>query len=68
MCFLVYALIVCAWLCVTNCLNYIRGSIYIEKENARVEKRNLRSSGNERMVRDFRSILIGLCANSRTRK
>ena len=57
MCFLVYALIVCEWLCVTNCVNYICGRMYIGNANARVEKRNLRSSGNKRMIRDIRSIL-----------
>ena len=57
MCFLVYALIVCAWSCVTNCMNYIRGRMYIGNANTRVEKRNLRSLGNKWMIRDIRSIL-----------
>ena len=57
MCFLVYALIVCALLCVTNYVNYIRGRIYIGNANIRVEKRNLSSSGNKQMVRDIRSII-----------
>ena len=56
MCFLVYALIVCA-LCVTNCLDYIHGWMYIGNANTRVEKRNLRSLGNKRMVLDIRSII-----------
>ena len=56
MCFLVYALIVCA-LCVTNCVDYIRGRMYIGNANTRVEKRNLRSLGNKRMVLDIRSII-----------
>ena len=43
--------------CVTNCVNYIRGRMYIENKYAKVEKRNLRSLGNELMVRDVRSIL-----------
>ena len=37
-------------------MNYIRGRMYIGNVNIRVEKRNLKSSGNERMVRDIRSI------------
>ena len=52
-----YALIVCAWLGVTNYVNYIRGRMYIGNANITVEKRNLRSSGNKRMVRDIRSII-----------
>ena len=44
--------IVCA-----NYLNYIRGRMYIGNVNTRAEKRNLRSSGNERMVRDIKSII-----------
>ena len=36
---------------------YIRGRIYIGNVNIRVEKRNLTSSGNKRMVRDIRSII-----------
>ena len=38
-------------------MNYIRGRIYIGNANTKVEKRNLRSSGNERMVRDIRPII-----------
>ena len=41
----------------TNYVNYIRGRMYIGNANTRVEKRNLRSSGNERMVRDMKSII-----------
>ena len=37
-------------------MNYIRGRMYIGNVDIRVEKRNLRSLGNERMVRDIRSI------------
>ena len=57
MCFLLYALIVCVRLCVTNCVDYIRGRMYIGNANTRVEKRNLRSSRNERMVQDIRYII-----------
>ena len=53
--------IVCA-----NYVNYIRGTMYIGNANTRVEKRNLRSSGNKRMVRDFSLLLVGMCANSWT--
>ena len=38
-------------------MNYIRGRMYIGNENTRVEKCNLRSSGNEWMVRDIMSII-----------
>ena len=38
-------------------MNYIRGRMYIGNANTKVEKRNLRSSGNERMVRDIKSII-----------
>ena len=38
-------------------MDYIRGRMYIGNANTRVEKRNLRSSGNERIVRDIRSII-----------
>ena len=38
-------------------MNYIRGRMYIGNANTRVEKRNLRSSGNERMVWDIRPII-----------
>ena len=41
----------------TNYVTYIRGRMYIGNVNTRVEKRNLRSSGNERMVRDIRFII-----------
>ena len=57
MCFIVYALIVCTRLCVTNYVNYIRGRMYIGNVNTMVEKRNLRSSGNERIVWDIRPII-----------
>ena len=46
----------CVIVC-TNYVNYIRGRMYIGNANTRVEKHNLRSSGNERMVRDIRSII-----------
>ena len=38
-------------------MNYIRGRMNIGNANTRVEKRNLRGSRNERMVRDIRSII-----------
>ena len=38
-------------------MNYIRGRMHIGNANTRVEKRNLRSSRNERMVRDIRFII-----------
>ena len=44
--------IVCA-----NYLNYIRVRMYIGNVNTRVEKLNLRSSGNERIVQDIKSII-----------
>ena len=44
--------VVCA-----NYLNYIRGRMYKGNVSTRVENRNLRSSGNERMVRDIKSII-----------
>ena len=44
--------IVCA-----NYVNYIRGRMYIGNANTKVEKRNLRSSGNERMILDIKSII-----------
>ena len=46
----------CVIMC-TNYVNYIRGRMYIGNANTRVEKHNLRSSRNERMVRDIRSII-----------
>ena len=46
----------CVIVC-TNYVNYIHGRMYIGNANTRVEKRNLRSSGNERMVRDIKSII-----------
>ena len=49
-------------------MDYIRGRMYIGNANTRVEKRNLRSSGNEQMVRDIGLLLVGMCANSRTQK
>ena len=41
----------------TNYVNYIRGMMYIGNANTSVEKRNRRSLGNERMVRDIKSII-----------
>ena len=41
----------CVIVC-TNYVHYIRGRMYIRNANIRVEKRNLRSSGNERMVQE----------------
>ena len=38
-------------------MNYIHGRMYIGNANTGVEKRNLRSSGNEQMVQDIRSII-----------
>ena len=38
-------------------MDYIRGRMYIGNVNTGVEKRNLRGSGNEQMVRDIRSII-----------
>ena len=38
-------------------MNYICGRMYIGNANTKVEKRNLRSLGNEQMVRDIRSII-----------
>ena len=49
----------------TNYVNYIRGRMYIGNANTRVEKRNIRSSGNEQILS---LLLIGMCANSWTRK
>ena len=46
----------CVIVC-TNFVNYIRGRMDIGNANIRVEKCNLRSSGNERMVRDIKSII-----------
>ena len=40
-----------------NYVNYIRGRMYIGNANTRVEKRNLTSSGNKRMVRDIKYII-----------
>ena len=45
-------MLVCA-----NYVNYIRGRMYIGNANIRVEKRNLRSLRNKRMVRDIKSII-----------
>ena len=45
-------LIVC-----TNYVNYIRGRMYIGNANTSVEKSNLRSLGNEWMIRDIKSII-----------
>ena len=41
----------------TNYVNYIHGRMYIGNANTMVEKRNLRISGNKRMVRDIKSII-----------
>ena len=38
-------------------MNYIRGRMFIGNANTRVEKRNLGSSGNERMVWGIKSII-----------
>ena len=46
----------CVIMC-TNYVNYIRGRMYIGNANTRVEKHNLRILGNERMVRDIKSII-----------
>ena len=46
----------CVIVC-TNYVNYIRARMYIGNANTRVEKRNLRSSRNEQMVRDIKSII-----------
>ena len=46
----------CVIVCATY-VNYMRGRMYIRNANTRVEKRNLRSSGNEQMVRDIKSII-----------
>ena len=47
----------CVIVC-TNCVNYIRGRMYIGNANIRVEKHNLRISGKEHMVRDIKSIIV----------
>ena len=52
LCFDCMCMIVCA-----NYVNYIRGRMYLGNANTRVEKRNLWSSGNKRMVRDIKSII-----------
>ena len=52
LCFDRMCMIVCA-----NYVNYIHGRMYIGNTNTRVEKRNLRSSGNKRMVRDIKYII-----------
>ena len=52
LCFDCMCVIVCA-----NYVNYIRGRMYIGNANIRVEKCNLKSSGNERVVRDINSII-----------
>ena len=49
-------------------MNYICGRMYIGNVNTRVEKRNLRSSRNERMFGILGLLLVGMCANSKTRK
>ena len=38
-------------------MDHIRGRMYLGNANNRVEKRNLKSSGNERMIRDLKSII-----------
>ena len=45
----------CVIMC-TNYVNYTRSRTYIGNSNTGVEKHNLRSSRNERMVQDIRSI------------
>ena len=52
LCFDCMYVIVCA-----NYVNYIRGRMYIGNANTRVKKHNLKSSGNERMVRNIKSII-----------
>ena len=46
----------CVIVC-TNYVNYIRGRMYIGNANTSVEKSNLRILGDERMIRDIRSII-----------
>ena len=46
----------CVMVC-ANYMNYMRDRMYIGNANTRVEKRNLRSSGNGQMVRDIKSII-----------
>ena len=46
----------CVIMC-TNYVNYIRGRMYIGNANTRVEKHNLRSLRNKRMVRDIKYII-----------
>ena len=46
----------CVIMC-TNYVNYIRGRTYIGNANTRVEKHNLRSSRNKRMIRDIKYII-----------
>ena len=52
----VYFDCMCVIMC-TNYVNYIRGRTYIGNANTRVEKHNLRSSRNKRMVRDIKYII-----------
>ena len=52
LCFDCMCMIVCA-----TYVNYIRGRMYLGNANTRVEKRNLWSLGNKRMVRDIKSII-----------
>ena len=48
----------CMWVIMcTNYVNYIRGRTYIGNANTRVEKHNLRSSRNKRMIRDIKYII-----------
>ena len=46
----------CLIMCTTY-VNYICGRMYIGNANTSVEKSNLRSLGNQRMVRDIKSII-----------
>ena len=46
----------CVIMC-TNYVNYIRGRTYIGNANTGVEKHNLRSLRNKRMVRDIKYII-----------
>ena len=52
LCFDCMCMIVCA-----NYVNYICGRMYLGNANTRVEKRNLWSLGNKRMVLDIESII-----------
>ena len=52
LCFDYMCMIMCA-----NYFNYICGRMYIGNVNTRVDKHNLRSLGNEWMVRDIKSFI-----------